>query len=75
MFQIHFHALTVTVSSNNILTLEFQQCRFASAQAGSLRRHLQTHSGEKPNKWNQCNDASAQAGNLMLHMKTPSTVK
>ena len=24
------------------------QCDFASAQAGHLKRHLKTHSGEKP---------------------------
>ena len=26
------------------------QCEFASSQAGDLKRHLKTHSGEKPNK-------------------------
>ena len=26
------------------------QCDFASIQAGNLRRHLKTHSGEKTNK-------------------------
>ena len=77
MFQIH-----LSRPYNNSIFKQYShpwiptvQCSFASAQAGSLRKRLQTHSGEKPNKWNQCNDASAQAGNLMLHMKTPSTVK
>ena len=40
------------------------QCDYASANAGHLRRHLKMHSGEKTNKRNQCDYASIQAGHL-----------
>ena len=32
-------------------------CNFVSSEAGSLRKHLKTHSGEKPNKCNHCDYA------------------
>ena len=51
------------------------QCEFASAQAGSLNRHLKTHSGEKSNKCNQSDFASLQPGPLKRHLKTHSGEK
>ena len=51
------------------------QCDFASAQAGNLRRHLTMHSGEKSNKCNHCNYVSSQAGHLRAHLKTHSGEK
>ena len=33
------------------------QCNYASSHTGHLRRHLKTHSGEKPHKCNQCDYA------------------
>ena len=51
------------------------QCDFASSQAGDLRKHLKTHSGEKANKCNQCNYASAEASDLRRHLKTHSGEK
>ena len=50
-------------------------CDYASAEAGSLRTHLNTHSGEKSNKCNQCDYASSHAGNLRQHLKTHSGEK
>ena len=41
-----------------------------SSRAGDLRKHLTTHSGEKPSKCNQCDYASSRAGNLRKHLKT-----
>ena len=48
------------------------QCDFASFQAGNLRRHLKTHSGEKLIKCNQYNYASFYTGTLRRHLKTHS---
>ena len=45
------------------------QCDFTSSQAGNLRTHLITHSGEKLNKCNHCDYAFSQAGNLRRHLK------
>ena len=42
----------------------------ASSRADVLRRHLKTHSGEKPNKCNQCNYASSEASQLRRHLIT-----
>ena len=46
------------------------QCDYASSVAGSLKRHLKTHSGEK-----SCDYASSQAGNLRKHLKIHSGEK
>ena len=40
-----------------------------------LRRQLETHSGEKPNKCSQCDFSSLQAGDLRRHLKTHSGEK
>ena len=48
------------------------KCHFASAQAGNLKDHLKTHSGEKTNKCNQCQYASFYASHLRTHLKTHS---
>ena len=48
------------------------QCDYASSQAGHMRTHLKTHSGEKQKKCNQCDYASSQAGHLRTHLKTHS---
>ena len=51
---------------------ECNQCNYASARTGDLRKHLKTHSGEKSNKCNQCNYASSRAGTLREHLRTHS---
>ena len=43
---------------------------FASSAAANLKRHLQAHGWQKPNKCNLCDFASLQAGNLRNHLKT-----
>ena len=51
------------------------QCDYASSQAGNLRTHMKTHSGEKSKKFNQCDYASSYAHHLRRHLKTYSGEK
>ena len=60
---------------NDIKSNRSNQYDFASSQAGYLRKHLKTHSGEKTNKCNQCNYASSEAGDLRTHLKIHSGEK
>ena len=46
------------------------QCNFASALAGNLRRCLKTHSGEKSFKFNQWDYEFVLAGSFRRHLKT-----
>ena len=57
------------------MSYKCDQCDYASSRAGDLRRHLKTHSGEKPYKCDQCDYASSQAGHLRTHLKTHSGEK
>ena len=59
-------------TDNVIKSNKCNQCDYASSQAGNLRQHLKTHSGEKSNKCNQCDYASSEAGHLKRHLKTHS---
>jgi hypothetical protein len=51
------------------------QCDCASSQAGGLRTHLKTHSGEKTNKCNQWDFASFYISALRKHLKIHSGEK
>ena len=68
-------ALPTENAKNADISKKCNQCDYASSDAGNLRRHLKTHSGEKSNKCNQCDYASSQAGNLRRHLKTHSGEK
>ena len=58
-----------------ILQYKCTHCDYASVQAGGMRTHLKTHSGEKPYKCSQCDFAYAQAGHLRRHLTTHSGEK
>ena len=51
------------------------QCDYESFQAGNLRQHFITHSGERSNKCDQCDYASSDADHLRTHLKTHSGEK
>ena len=61
--------------SNFTKSNKCNQCDYASSDAGNLRRHLKTHSGEKSNKCNQCDFASSHAGDLRRHLTKHSGEK
>ena len=46
-----------------------KQCDFASEQAGTLKTHMKTHSGDKSHKCNQCEYSSFYANYLKKHLR------
>ena len=56
------------IINNDTKSNKCNQCDFPSSQAGDLRKHLKTHSGETPNKCNHCDYASSRAGDLRRHL-------
>ena len=65
----------VTKNDKEKASNKCNQCKYASSQAGNLKRHLKRHSGEKAKKCNQCDYASPEAGDLRKHLKTHSGEK
>ena len=61
--------------TNEVKSNECNQCDFASIEAGNLKKHLETHSGEKPNKCSQCDFACTDPSSLRSHMKRHSGEK
>ena len=47
-------------------------CEYASDQAGTLRKHMKTHSEEKSYKCSHCDFATVHSSNLWAHLKTHS---
>ena len=62
-------------TDNVIESNKCNQCNYASSQAGDLKKHWKTHSGEKSNKCNQCSFASSYASALRTHLRTHSGEK
>ena len=54
----------VTKNDQDTMSNNYSQRNYAFSQAGTLRRHLKTHRGERPNKCDQC-----------THLKTHSGIK
>ena len=53
------NANAMKTTDNVLESNKCNQCDYASSQAGNLRIHLKTHSGEKSNICNQCDYASS----------------
>ena len=60
------------VGQNGMKAINCNQCDFTSLHMGHLKRHLKTHSEEKPYQCNQCDSASVHANNLRRHVKMHS---
>ena len=67
--------ITVIKTGQRKRSNKCNQCDYASSYAGTLNRHMKTHSGEKPNKCHQCNYDSFTANNLRERLKTHSGEK
>lgn len=44
-------------------------CKYATMKLSNLRKHIWTHTGEKPFKCNKCSYNSTQSSNLRMHLK------
>ena len=65
----------VTKRGQGKMSKTCNQCKYRSSHAGTLSRHLKTHTGEKTHKCKLCDYASSQASNLRIHLKTHSGEK
>ena len=64
--------------TKELLTVKPHKCKLcdeAFTLAGTLKRHMMSHSGENPHKCELCNKAFWQKGDLELHMLVHSGEK
>lgn len=49
-------------------------CKYATMKLSNLRKHIWTHTGEKPFKCSKCSYNSTQSSNLRMHLKIKHSI-
>ncbi|XP_035225467.1 zinc finger protein 710-like [Stegodyphus dumicola] len=62
-------------NDHNPLRHQCSECSYSSAKLGHLKRHVMTHTGERPHKCTYCNKSFSDMANLKRHVLTHTKIK